>query len=80
MGDLELASTVKTLKVERTWLQKELVKVDKAITVLRNLSVRTPTPNGRPRKRTLSAAARRKIARAQKLRWAKMRQAKAAKA
>jgi hypothetical protein len=76
---LELTSTVKALRGERARLQKELVKVDKAITVLRKLSATTPAPNGRPKKRVLSAAARRKIARAQKLRWAKVKQGKAAK-
>lgn len=77
---LELASTVTALRAQRAQLQKELVKVDKAITVLRTLSSASPSPNRRRRKRVMSAAGRRRIARAQKLRWAKVRRAKAGKA
>lgn len=82
MGNLELTSTLKALTGQRARLQAELTKLDKAITVLRDLSSTRPGMNGRARKqvkRTLSAAARRKIAAAQRLRWAKVRQAKAAK-
>jgi hypothetical protein len=78
MGNLDLASILKALRGERAQIQSELAKLDKAIAVLGELSVTTPTPDGAPKKRTLSAAARRKIAKAQKLRWAKVR-AKAAK-
>jgi hypothetical protein len=73
MGNLELASTVKMLQGQRAQTQKELVKLDKAIAVLQELNGTdsTPSPNGK--KRTLSAAARRKIGKAQKARWAKVR-------
>jgi hypothetical protein len=65
MANLELASTVKMLEGQRVQVQKELVKLDKAIAVLRELNgTSTPSPNGK--KRTLSAAARRKIGKAQK--------------
>ena len=79
MGNLELASTVKMLEGQRAQTQKELVKLDKAIAVLRELNGTNSmsSPNGK--KRTLSAAARRKIGKAQKARWAKVRQAQKAK-
>jgi len=79
MGNLELASTVKMLEGQRAEVAKELVKLDKAIAVLRELDEisSTPSPNGK--KHTMSAAARRKIGEAQKARWAKIRQAQKAK-
>ena len=71
MGNLELASTVKMLQGQRVQVQKELAKLDKAIAVLRELNgTSTPSPNG---KHTMSAAARRKIGKAQRARWAKVR-------
>ena len=80
MGNLGLAGTVKMLQGQRAQVQKELVKLDKAIAVLRELSGTnlTPSPNGKGH--TMSAAARRKIGKAQKARWAKVRQAQKAKA
>ena len=76
MGNLELASTVKMLQGKRAQTQKELAKLDKAIAVLQELNgtYSTPSPNGKGH--TLSAAARRKIGKAQKARWAKVRAAK----
>ena len=79
MANLELAATLGALKAERTRLQEESAKLDQAIAVLQGLSGTRAASNGRRKKRTLSAAARRKIAKAQKLRWAKVRQAKVAK-
>jgi hypothetical protein len=78
MGNLELASTVKMLQGQRAQVQKELVKLDKAIAVLQELNGTdsTPSPNG---KHTMSAAARKKIGKAQKARWAKVKQAQKAK-
>jgi hypothetical protein len=72
---IDLAGTLKVLKGERVRVHSELAKLDKAITVLQALSgvVATAT-NGHVRKRTMSAAARRNIAKAQKLRWAKVKQ------
>ena len=65
-----LATIVSELKTERTSLVNQLKHVDAALAVLGKLdggsSYTTP-------RRTLSAAARRKIAIAQKLRWAKAR-------
>ena len=81
MASIELSGTVKALKVERAKVQVELAKLDKAITVLEQLTgTYTVTPNGRGHKRTLSVSARNKIAKAQKLRWAKIRKERAAKA
>ena len=79
MGNLELASTVKMQQGQRTQTQKELAKLDKAISVLRELSETNSTPSQKGKRRTLSAAARRKIGKAQKARWAKVRQAQRAK-
>ena len=79
MGNLELASTVKMLEGQRAQTQKEIVKLDRAIAVLRELNGAdsTPSPNGK--RHTISAAARKKIAKAQKARWAKVRQAQKAR-
>jgi hypothetical protein len=75
MASIEIAGTVKALKEERVRVKGELAKLDKAITVLEGLfRTGATTPNGHAGKRTLSAAARRKIAKAQKLRWAKLKQ------
>ena len=80
MRNLELADTLKTLRGERAETQKKLTKLDRAIAVIRELAGTEPTSNGRPKKRTMSAAARRKIAKAQKLRWAKLRKEEKANA
>ena len=75
MASIDLGGTVKVLKGERVRVVGELAKLDKAITVLEGLSrTSATTPNGHAGKRTLSAAARRKIGKAQKLRWAKLKQ------
>jgi len=79
MGNIELAGTVKMLQGQRVQVQKELAKLDKAIAVLRDLSGTNSTPTQNGKRRTLSAAARRKIAKAQKARWAKVKQQRAAK-
>jgi hypothetical protein len=76
MENVELTDTLKALKGQRDKLQNQLAKLDKAIAVLGDLSA----SNGRVKKRVLSSAARARIAQAQRLRWAKLRQAKAAKA
>jgi hypothetical protein len=62
------------LQGRRTQIQKELVKLDKAIAVLSELSGTNSTPSQNRERRTLSAAARRKIGKAQKVRWAKLKQ------
>jgi hypothetical protein len=71
---LDLTDILKTLQGEHAQIQKELTKLDRAIDVIRELAGTEAAPNGHPTKRTVSAAARRKMAKAQKLRWAKFRE------
>ena len=80
MGNLELTGTVKMLQGQRAQVQKELVKLDKAIAVLRELDQTNSAPPSNGKRRTLSAAARRKIGKAQKARWAKVRRERAGRA
>jgi hypothetical protein len=80
MGNFDLAGTLKTLRGERAPIQTKLTQLDKAIAVIRELAGTEPTPNGHPKKGTMSATERRNIAKAQKLRWAKLRARRKAKA
>jgi hypothetical protein len=81
MASIELSGTVKALKVERAKIHGELSKLDKAISVLEGLSETSAvSSNGNGHKRTMSGAARKKIAKAQKLRWAKIKKERTAKA
>jgi len=80
MLNFNLSDTLKSLQAERAQAHKEVGKLDKAIAVLRGLSSTNSARNTNGKSRTLSVAARRKIAKAQKLRWEKFRQAKRAKA
>jgi len=80
MSRIELGGTLKALKGERAKVQTELAKLDKAINVLEELvGTNTVASNGN-HKRTLSAAACRKIGNAQKARWARIKKERAAKA
>jgi hypothetical protein len=80
MARIELGETLKALQGERAKMQGELAELDKAITALEGLFGTRNTPsNGSENKRTLSAAARKKIGTAQKARWAKVRRERAAK-
>jgi hypothetical protein len=80
-SSIEIVGTLKALRGERAKMQGELAKLDKAITVLEGLfGTSTTTSNGNRRRRTLSPDARRRIGKAQKLRWAKVRKERAAKA
>jgi hypothetical protein len=63
-----LASIVSELRVERTNLVNQLRHVDAALSVLGKLNGGSSYTNPR---RTLSAAARRRMSAAQKARWAK---------
>jgi hypothetical protein len=72
------AETLKDLVQERNLMAGQVKKLDKAIVVLRKLAgsnglsaVRKATP----KRRSMSAAARRKIAAAQRARWAKWKAA-----
>jgi len=75
MASIELGEALKSLKAER-------VKLNAAIAALEGLygtGKSLPVANGNSGKRIMSAAARRKIAKAQKLRWAKFRAQKKVK-
>ena len=81
MTSIELGGTLKALKGERAKVHSELAKLDKAITVLQELvGTNSVASNGRGPKRTLSVAARNKIAKAQRARWAKVKRERAGKA
>lgn len=76
---LNLATAVQQLKQERARTQKEVEKLDAAIRVLSGLTG-TKRGWGRGRagigkRRTMSAAARKRIAAAQRARWAKWKAA-----
>jgi hypothetical protein len=64
-----LSSVVSLLRNERTQVQAQLERLDQAISLLGNLSNGSrSTPSGT---RNMSASARKRIAAAQKARWAK---------
>ena len=67
---LNLASTVKLLKKERDDAQKTVLRIDRALKVLNGLG------RGKGTGRTMSAQARKRIAAAQRKRWAKWKAAK----
>jgi hypothetical protein len=76
-----LSQIISNLQSENNRLEKELQKVRSAITVLSRLngkSGRGAKVVGLRSRRVLSAAARRRIAQAQKARWAKWKAAKKA--
>ena len=76
-----LAQMMEELKAERRHAAKELQRLDKAIGAVGKLLVSNSTSvQGRkPRvRRRLSAAARKRIADAQRARWAKLKKQKAA--
>lgn len=70
-----LNKVVTSLRHEYSRLEKEMDRVGKALAALGSSSGH----NGRRPKRVLSKDARRRIAEAQRLRWAKVRKAKLAK-
>jgi hypothetical protein len=80
MATIEIAEIMKALRTERIHTRKELKKLDKVISALRELSSANSVPARSGRRRRMSAAARRKMGAAQRRRWAKLRQAKRAKA
>jgi hypothetical protein len=71
-----LESVVSQLRGERTSLLNQLRHVDAALSVLGKLN--GGSSYTKPRRRRLSVAARKKIAAAQRARWAKVRQMKKA--
>jgi hypothetical protein len=68
-----LASIVSELRVERTNLANQLRHVDAALSVLGKLNGGSNHSNANHPKRIISAASRRKMALAQRARWAKVR-------
>src|SRR5215469_16409931 len=78
-----LASVVQQLKVERDQVQGRLDQLDRALQALDGLGGLPRSGSRGPRlvrtRRTMSAAARRRIAAAQRARWAKWRAGKRAK-
>jgi len=76
MATIEIAEMKKTLGTEKAHTKKELKKLDKVIAVLFDLFTNSmATRHGK--RRRMSAAARRKIAVAQRKRWAKFHQQRA---
>ena len=74
-----LDKVVKSLVSEQKTLQSKLSQVEAAIAALRGMSQNGRSAGARP-KRVLSVAARRRIAAAQRARWAKYKQQKKAAA
>lgn len=72
-----LNNVVSSLRIEQSRLQGELDRVRKALDALAHGGGGSSVKR---RKRFLSKEARRRIAAAQRLRWAKVRKAKAARA
>jgi hypothetical protein len=69
------------LQQERSRLEKELYRISAALTTFGKVFVQgnRPRPGVTRKKRTISAAGRKRIAAAQKARWAKVRAGKARK-
>ena len=67
-----LSGTLAQLREQRRKAQHQLEKLDEAIAAIEGL-VGKGSNSGAPRKRVLSAAGRRRIALAQKARWAKFK-------
>ena len=76
MENIVLTDVVRELKEHRTEAQRQITRLDEAIRVLSELG--TNGASSRP-KRTMSAAARQRIAKAQRLRWAKVKKEQASK-
>ena len=75
MASVDLGGTLKALKGERAKMHQDFTKLDKAITALEEIfGTDAISANGHAGKRPMSASARRKMAKAQKLRWAKLKQ------
>lgn len=74
-----LSQIVDQLQTQRKQMQQELARLDAAIAALQGLNSRAatgPTLVAGKGHRTMSAAARRRIAAAQRARWAKVKAAK----
>ena len=77
-----LGRMLRQLRAERSRAKKELDRLDEAIAVFEKLVAPNPGREARARsaaKRKVSAATRRKMSKAQKARWVKLRQQGAGK-
>jgi hypothetical protein len=68
-----LGNALQELREERSGTQLRLEKLDQAISAIESLNGTGVPQNTRQTKRIISAASRRKMARAQKARWAKVK-------
>jgi len=71
MGNL--SNALQELRAERKQTQLQLEKLDQAISVIESLNGSATTQNASQPTRVISAASRRKMAQAQRARWAKAR-------
>lgn len=73
---LNLTKAVRQLKQERDQARNKLEQLDEALKILTGLTgARQGFVRGRGKRRTMSAAARKRIAAAQRARWAKWKAA-----
>jgi hypothetical protein len=82
MANSIVSTIVDQLQTERTRLETELHRVSAALTAFGQAYMRGSRAKAAPvrRSRTISAAGRKRIAAAQRARWAKIRAAKKSKA
>jgi len=73
MTAIDVTNILKTLRSERAQALKEVSKLDKAILSLGQLSGLNSSSSSNGHVHKLSATARRKIAKAQRERWARFR-------
>src|ERR1039458_1960605 len=71
MGNL--GNALQQLREERKQVQAHVEKLGRAISVIESLNVSAATQNANQPTRIISAASRRKMAQAQRARWAKSR-------
>jgi len=67
------ATALRQLRQERTLAQRQVEKLDETINVIERLVGGRSTRGGSRPKSTLSAAARQRISRAQRARWARLK-------
>ena len=79
MATIEIADVLKAMQTEHARIRKEMAKLEKVISALRELSSTNSGPTRKGRRHRMSAAARRKIGAAQRKRWAKVRRERAAR-
>ena len=73
MAKTLIQSVVKQLQHERTRLEDELTRVTAALTTFGKVFLEGNKQKATRKKRTISAAGRKRIAAAQRARWAKVR-------